>query len=719
MVLFKNIQKYDDGPIAKTQIIDINGDLLDYIYKLLRSKTSKLSVNYGYRDGERKRNPDEGFESWETYAKRMNGEIKDIIRNRLCLDKTNHITYEVVRESLGRNRKHRWFFFYLSEEVSDPENLIYSLQKEGLLLGKIFQTLMSLQLKCYFIADAQSLYQIESMHFNSELYLNAKTVSNRRNNDMYIHALKPSLYLGEKQDLCLSISRIAFKAEKADGVIAQTDDISLYFKYGSQAYSNYKIINKLDARKYQVPYMSFGPEYFQCVNFTENLIMTILMVILDIYKISYSPRYFQANYISNYFLDLEQQRELPLVIIDNLGESPLDESNGRIENLQQLKDLLKPESIIQVEGGHPEFDLLRKDRAYLVLNRSRKDGTSIRNLSEEQRYADKIKKAESDGEKISLKSKGYTNFWQVLDDCKKNPNDIFDYYTTLKLASFNSGNNAVIQGLDIERLDVFTSKRKQNRKTGGVITENIPPINESKLLKIDTELWLKERIRFHKKIQPIDLPDGQFILYKFRNTKAKTFLACSVTIYIQNHCLEVKNVEFYSDEQRFRAYHECFNEDIYPKLYDDAFYLYDVNSVIVLSHYHTNRVPRIIGNINVDSVDVGLNSDRGPGRAADNTVLPYYISRVLGKQYHHIYMQHNEKDLTYFVSPINKPNMALPKQNLTYNIRVTDVNGQLLDPLTVLVTSVFLQSLTLNIHKVNEVSKSSILEKIVDSYLAN
>lgn len=719
MTLFKNIQKYNDAPIAKTQIIDIGDNLQDYVYRLLILKISKLSVNYGFRDGEQKRNQDGRIESWEMYAKRMNGEIKEIIRNRLGLNETNHITYEVARESLGVNKKHRWFFFYLSEDICDPKILIDSLQKDGLLLGKIFQTLMSLQLKCFFITDAQSLYQIESMHFNSELYLNAKRVSNSRNSDVYINALKPSLYLGDKQDLCLSISRVAFKVEKTDGFIAQTDDISLYFKSGAQEHSNYKIINNVDARRYQIPYMSFGAEYFQCVNFTENLVMTVLMVILDTYKIPYRPRYFQANYISNYFLELKQQRELPLIIIDNLGESTQDASNGRIENLQQLRDLLKPESIIRVEGKYPEFDLLRTDRAYLVLNRSTKDGNSIRNLSDEQRYADRISAAESDGKKVVLKLKEYKNFWHVLEDHKKKPNDIFDYYTTLKLASFKSGNNMVIQGLDIEKLDVFKNRKKENRKTGDITIEIIPPLNESKLLKIDTELWLKERVRFHKKIHEIDLPDGNFILYKFRNTKAKAFLACAVTILIQKNCLEIKNIEFYSDEQKFRFFHECFHEDIYPKLYDDTFYLYDTNSELILSHYNTSRVPRIIGNINVDSVDVGLNSDSGPGRAADNTVLPYYINRVLGKQYHHIYMQHDEKDLIYFVSPINKPNTALPKQNLTYNIRVMDSSGQQLDPFTVPITFVFLQSLTLNIHKVNEVSKSSILEKIVDSYLSN
>lgn len=165
--------------------------------------------------------------------------------------------------------------------------------------------------------------------------------------------------------------------------------------------------------------------------------------------------------------------------------------------------------------------------------------------------------------------------------------------------------------------------------------------------------------------------------------------------------------------------HECLDEDVIPTLYDEGFYLYDVENEMVLSDYHTTRVPRVIGNREVDSIAVGLANEKGPGRAVTDTVLPYYVAYVARRQYHHIHMHYDGNNLVYFVSPVNKPNAKLPKQSLTYKIRVTDINGQILDPFEIPVTAVFLQSFTRDVHKVREVSKSSILEKIVDIYLSN
>lgn len=717
MALFDHMLKCEHAPLAKTQIIDVKGDLKDNLCRLLSREEHGLSVVYGFRDGKRDRKK----EPWEAYAKRMHGEIKGIIRNNLGLNKNDHVTYETVRTYVGF--EDRWFFFYLSEENVDSADLIYSLEKNGLSIRRVFQATMSLHLKRFFVADTQTLYPLLPTHYNSELYVNASKVEGSKKSVHYINALRPELYFGDKHDLCLSIKRITFQAEHTDGFLAQTDETSLYFQGSSKEQSSYKVLKRVDARKRQTPYMSFGSEYKFCVNYTEHLMMEVLMAVLTTYEVPFTQRFFQANYVSDYFLELERERNLPLIIIDDSGESEDDSLHGREETFHQLKETLTPEAIVK-SSELPEFNMLRPDRAYLVINRAPKNGSSIRNFTEEQRHKEKVEnaisKAEALGEKPKLpKPKIYTTFWQALEEYDRNPDSHFDYYTKMKLAAFEKGNTLVLQGLNIDRFEIEKKQEKTNKKTGIVKTDIIPPLNISKLLKIETELWLKEQVRIHRELQETNLPNGEFRLYKIRNTRWSKFLAYAVNVSIKNGNLKINNVERFTEEQRLRAMHECLDEDIVPKLYDGAFYLFDVKNETMLSDYNTIRVPRIIGSLNVDSVETGLNSDKGPGRAATNTVLPYYVARVMRKQYHHIHMQHSGKDLVYFVSPTNKPNAKLSKQNLTYNIRVTDMNGEILDPLETPITAVFLQSFTRNIHKVNEVSKSSILEKIVDSYLSN
>lgn len=723
MTFFKGLLQCEGAPVAKTQIIDVQGVLKDNVCRLLCHGDHGMSVVYGFRDGKKERLGGGNKESAEAYAKRMHGEIKEIIRNKLGLNKGDCVTYETARVYTEGRVGERWFFFYLAEAVVDTTVLIQSLERDGLSVQRVFESIMSLHLKRFFVADAETSYPLKPVHFNSELFVNASKTEGSKKGGYYINALRPELYCGPQQDLCLTIKRITFKAEQIDGFFAQTEDTTLYFQSYTEGEKGYKVLKRADARKRQIPYMSFGSEYKFCVNYTEHLMMEVLRAVLDAYAVPYTQRYFQANYVSDKFLEVVRERELPLVIIDDLGDKECDEQGGRAETICQLQNILNPVAIMK-SSELSTYDKLRPEHAYLVLNRSTSDGASIRNYTEEQRYTLKVEEAYSDadrtGEKPKLpKKKVYRTFWQALEDHEKKPDDSFDYYTNMKLAAFKQDNSLVLQGMNFEQLVKEKLQGKKNKDTGEITNKVIPAVDVSKLAKVETELWLKERVRIHKNLLNIDLPDSDFLLYKIRKTKGKAFMAFVVSVTIQDSILSIGNVERYIDEDKLRTMHECLDEDVIPTLYDGGFYLYDVENEMVLSDYHTTRVPRVIGNREVDSIAVGLANEKGPGRAVTDTVLPYYVAGVARRQYHHIHMHYDGNNLVYFVSPVNKPNAKLPKQSLTYKIRVTDINGQILDPFEIPVTAVFLQSFTRDVHKVREVSKSSILEKIVDIYLSN
>jgi hypothetical protein len=137
--------------------------------------------------------------------------------------------------------------------------------------------------------------------------------------------------------------------------------------------------------------------------------------------------------------------------------------------------------------------------------------------------------------------------------------------------------------------------------------------------------------------------------------------------------------------------------------------------------YNSSRIPRIIGNSTVDSIELAADEDSDNKLSRQATkpkeiVLPYYIAKTKER---HIYLEQSNNDLLYFVTPSTQPNSTIAKQNLIYNILTFDKNGDLLKALDQSVTELFLKSFTENIIKNNEYSKSSILEKIAKLYIEN
>ncbi len=68
---------------------------------------------------------------------------------------------------------------------------------------------------------------------------------------------------------------------------------------------------------------------------------------------------------------------------------------------------------------------------------------------------------------------------------------------------------------------------------------------------------------------------------------------------------------------------------------------------------------------------------------------------------------------------MNTVQQKIEKQNLIYNILAFDTEGNLLKTLDQKVTEIYLKSFTEDILRVNEVSKSSLLEKVAKLYIEN
>ena len=152
--------------------------------------------------------------------------------------------------------------------------------------------------------------------------------------------------------------------------------------------------------------------------------------------------------------------------------------------------------------------------------------------------------------------------------------------------------------------------------------------------------------------------------------------------------------------------------------YSGSFYIYDKENEILLTSYTSKNVPRIIGNSKFNNIDHFVEyDDLKKTNKADISPLPYYLTPKKEKQSNFVFIQETEDKLYYFVSQKGNPNSSFDKQKLIYSVLTYDNNKNKIKQIEQKVTDLFLSSFTDDILLNNEVSKSSILEKIAKEFL--
>ncbi len=680
-----NLIPTQESPEAKTQLFDIKGDLTKHIDKLITNPQEELFVTFDYRKFDRK--PDEKSE-YAKYIARVHKEIKQLIRKKKGLLANSPVEYQILQD------KSTFYWLYLSSEQKSNATLLKQLLSARIKLEKIFEALLSLHFKRHLLLKVTKFYELESTWLDAELYINASLAGKpKKDNVVYINALATEIYCSGEQDVAFKLRRVAFKTryDKNESQSLVTGETELFF-YGEEG--RYQITEKGNAIKSKIPYMTFGKNYPSCVNYSEQLVFKALVNIFKQFDIPFSPRVFKADYERYDFFSIPMERKLPLVVIDNFGDYPEGELDVKSALYDQLRQRFAPKDII-LSTSLSDFSALSKDCAYLVINKSIKNNdSSIYNVTKE---------------------KTYNSFWQALLDHQKNKANKFDYYTEFKIAHFMQKSSIVLQGLNIQKLE---SKSKD--VSSGKLVTSYKEINIHKLEKIAIELWLKEQVFKRREILEVALADGNFTAIKIRKTREQ-FFASVVEIVIKEGTLSLGAVARFDDEKRLRYFYSYLAEEVVNKFYNDGFYLWDQNEKQLLSSYSSMRVPRVIGNACVDTINTHKKLVSGIGRTnkPSETVLPYYLAPRANKQEHRIFLQHLAPNLLCFVRPVNKPNATIEKQNLVYNILVSTEKGDKIDAIGAKITDTYLSSFTLNIHKVNETSKSSLFEKIASLFLSN
>lgn len=680
MMIESDVFEAEKVPSARTNVFDLVDSIDELMSKLLEPIHNGSYVTYKFQKFIK------SDESSSLFEQRIHREIKAVIRTDLSLPDTVNVQYQTAK--FFKDGGVMVYFFYLSttpvckRELIEHSQELNEYSKKQLITG-----LFGLLLKSEFIEQAKDKFEFSPSFFNSELYISVKASGKeKKDGRAYLEALKPELFVSETNELVFKLVKKIFRTQRIDGVRGVVDDTQVLFKNKDRSY---RATSEVSATKYSKrKFMSFGSGYSDCINYAQNLIADTLEGLLARLDISYDSREFKATHVLDSFIHSDKQLTSDVVVIDNIGTEFEKGKKDRV--LSQVVSEFKDNNAI-VKSHTPMLNDLDDQKSYLVLNASEtKGGSSISAVG------------------ISIEM---NTFWDAFRKVSPDKREALDYYTRLKIERFDQQGSHVIQGLN-----VFDGERESlDRKTGESFA-----ISPHKLNRIKSELWLKERVFRYGEFSDITLPKGEFTLIYVRSLfgKKMNFFVSVVDVEIKENSLSIISSKIVNSELRLRLDCPFLGK---RKMFNDSFYIYDRHQKTLLTSYSSDRVPQIIGNTEVDNISLNESEELIVNRksATDISVLPYYLLPKERKQYHHIYLQERGPDLLYFVAPKQRPNQDIAKQNRISNILTFDEQGNLLKALEQPVTKVFLSSFTEDILRINEVSKSSLLEKIAKLYLEN
>lgn len=676
--------KIDNQVKAKTQMFFITDDDKVILNKILNNLD--LDIAFSFITLPKNKNKQENY-------KEMHKQIKKAIKHFTGIDKLYQ--YETFIDK----KSSKCYFFYLNHKnnSSRADEIINNLLLTPLNLKSILSILFSLSIKKIIIDETREEYDIPPSFYGDKLYIGSKLQDDKPNNknQFKVDTFEPQIFFTDKSFLVFNLKNKTFLSQLNELNLIESEKFNnLMFKtkLGNLHSNNEMELDALQNNKSK--FMQYKSYYPQCKNYSLHFMHKKFIQLLNKLNISYKEVYFEANYIIKDFIKIEPKIKREVILLDNF-----EYDNNQIifkENLlSQIKEYLKI-SITQNIDNNYDINNLNNKYNYLCINTSHsRNGASI------------IAKNNSKDIKKEL-----NNFLQAYSLYLKHKEEYtFDFYTTFKISNMEKENKIVTQGINI---DEISKKDKENE--GKYLYKEI---NDNKLKKIKKELWLKECIFYDKKIEEIELLNGKYTLFFNRNTIKGNHFISVVDIHIINKTLNIINNKIYTDINKFNFE---FSRNVISKVnisaYNKAFYIYDNDNNILLTSYNSINIPRIIGNHNFNNIDYfNENNDLKKSNKSEISPLPYYLTPKKEKQSNFVFIQEKDEGLYYFVSQKGNPNISFDKQRLINSILTVDENNNKVKQLEQKVTKLFLSSFTDDILLNNEVSKSSILEKIAKEFI--
>jgi hypothetical protein len=648
-------------------------------------------------------------------------------------------------------------------------------------LRKDIEALITIQIRLSMMEELSEFSDISFASYNSEILLSLDLkkykpqeggdIIEKKFSDVFIcDCFRFNVYFSEFNELITTIraKSLLLSELKSKDAISKIGSIATFRERKNKRYQfieNSEAPIKVDARKSKKKFFQFSSQkaedktkkapYLKTKNFSQNYIQDKVDFILERFDIKYKARRFRADLAYSNFLSIEQllqnNEEIinftrPLMVIDTRK----DMSRG-VMVYDSFKRLLSKmvENIVWVHESEISIEsVLDKDFNILVINSKDKVffKSSISIFSEDENVQKIIKK-----NRVDTFDKAY----QLIKNLKNDGIEVeADFYTNLKIkiyeryneyveshvdddlgfidpCPFSDLNIPVIQGFDMyfpNELDESNSNKTEESKSVPENPTKKEKGEQSKILKTLLELYLKEKVFNEGKVPfPMEC-DNQYEIAFIRSSKADgkaraNIYVAQITICDFKITIDGFKIYEYEKNKSLPSFLSCLGD---KKLYNDSFYICEKTSGNILMSYNSGRVPVIIGNPEFDMVEMAIKEPYSIRRARDKGkgyILPYYLDQSLRKigvkTHERVYIESYEEYAYIFVRSHKEPETNISKQNLIYNIQVYDKYGNLLKPTSTDIMEFYLGSFTYGIQNINEISKTSILEKIIRLFVYN
>lgn len=745
--MFPNLHALTKSPVARTNLIQLEEKPLDIIYRLLAPVSNLYAIEFFIQNFSRERK-----EAGRDYFARIHREVKNHVRHVLGLDASNDVKYELHRLNNGQ-----YICIYLapadaiamntSSHLSLSariEQLCQRLTAEQRSLSRLVQGLFSLHLKIMLLEQASERFAIAPVYLNSTMYLNARLSApiSAKNGTGVMEAFELDVFASEQGELAFTLHKRKFFVEPAHELHLALDEERVWFNTDT---GKIKAQRSLDARDTNLDFFKERSSYGECQAYTYNVVMNTVVERLNELGISHTPLHFQATHEVNQFAtDLDQKLSNTVLVVNNGVHFSAAQQALFFETLaKHLPDYqLWPLASLE-QAVRTQFSSLSASSSILMLNPvGESTENSIRQL---------------DSEKAK-----YSEFFDAYKAARKFPNSRWDTYTQLKLDRLNGWLHqqplpVVLQGMNIDKkmldaLDYIQELATTNpdkykadlAKPRSRLKSAVGLVN-NKISRTKTELWFKESLLSEEYIPLPDLAAGHYTAFSVRIKEGGITLLGHVELEVKEGKLNVVNAGVTEGELDWLAIeHPALSR--LDKLFNNSFYLYDHSTDTLLTSYNSVRVPRLIGPATFNVVDsytyqeqekaiAELNGQEFNGytitrsaKAAQN-VLPYLfapgrsihdpLSKSQKMKHHHIYLQPHDQGLYLLVSDAQPANPTMARSNLVENLLIWNEQGELLDVFSHPLTSVYLNSFTLDMLRSGNSSKSSIFAKLAKLMVEN
>jgi hypothetical protein len=689
-----------EHPVARTNMLKVECKPEEVIEGLMTDSGNGTQVQYQILPYQRQKG-----ESWEDFYRRVDVGIKQFITTKLGATALvqNYERIAITKDSV--------LFLHLGAGASNVDGLIAWHRDKGITLHKAVALVLKLKLKLSYLASAARHYDLTLTDANSDLFIGAMEIVDNKSHSI-VDALKCDVFYSADDEICLSVSSVVYKFDKASTTVLSTAVGSVVMNKSSKQLFNG---SKVSATVYSDrPFMAFRLNdkqkatktahlkgYGNSKNYHLTICQNKIIEILQNVGIDYHPIVFQANKVGEDFISTEINPENELVIIDCFDRYPNDEIKQQYR--QYLIESLCAVKVIDGESAPSAMDLKTTGVSYVVINPSSK----------------------SNGSSIVNQATGYglNTFWQALAISLKGKKPAaFDYYTNLKITRFVEELGIVCQGIDVENV--------AEEKDGKI---KLIEINKNVIKKAKAELWIKESI-FQKRqlsVSNSEMAPGEYQVFYTRRTDDGIHF-CSVTdIKISSDSLTILGTKRWDKDSAFlfdRQYpflksvagKRIPGKTTFETLKDQSFVLHEKETGSSLIAYESIRVPKIIGNAVFDNTVRHDGEGIGRYRSGDDNPLPYYLTQKIRGQMHRVFIEDNGSDgLRYFVASAQAINETIEKQNKIYAVLAFDRNGEPMNAGNQGITHTFLNSFTYNLLRNNESAKKSLLQKVAEISMEN